>query len=214
MEKLLLAKTVSPTGEVTDRIDLDRWRLAARDWAGLTLTDGVAGTNPFTHAAIVFPRPGSGVWVHDGREHRVLFDCGAVVIDDCTPVDARLLESLAERVGGSVGPYTPGIFAAERMILSTLLRRAIVGLPSRAQLFTAGLNCAVSTPTLLLEPSDAVADVRVLAATLGFPDLLLPIECVEQVAESAKNLDANPSDGLLIRALEYFLDHDAFLEEK
>ena len=68
------------------------------------------------------------------------------------------------RVGGSVGPYTTPIFSADRVALAVVLRRAVTGLPARADVFTAGRDYSPSTPTLLFEPSDAVTNPSDLAA--------------------------------------------------
>jgi hypothetical protein len=211
MGDLLLSKAVLPSGEVTDPIPLHDWRAAARCLSGFTLTDTVLGVNPFTRTPIAFPRPGSGIWKTGSRDVHVVFDCGVAALRDAVDVDGRALHELAAGLGATVREYVVPAFLARRASLATIIRSALAGLPPRSSVFTRGRQYAPSTPTLLLECSDEVASEEAIAAALGHPDAVLPVDLIEQVAESASRAMRAPSDELLVKALVHFLEHDAFL---
>lgn len=213
MGDLLLSKAVLPSGEVTDPIALDDWRAAARCLPGLTLTDTVFGLDPFTRTPIAFPRPGSGIWKAGTREVRVVFDCGAAVLRDVVDVDDGALHELAAGLGATVRDYAVPVFLARRAGLAAIVRSALARLPPRSSVFTKGRKYAPSTPTLLLECSDEVAREEGIAAALGYPDSVLPVDLIEQVAESASRAICAPSDEVLVAALVYFLEYDAFLPQ-
>jgi hypothetical protein len=208
-QTILLSRRLTAKGEVVSQIPLDEWRTNASAF-GVDVTDILFIRNPFTHQAIEKALPGAGLWCSPTGVHTVLFECGAVLVRDCDAQDRPVLASLASTLSANLSDARP-FFTCERLTLSALLRRASRQLPTSSSCFSASEDFKPETPCLILMPGSTVDAELPLASDLGFPFGLLPNDVLEQVAESAQDLQVPASDRLLVDAFKHYLEHDAFL---
>jgi hypothetical protein len=210
LSSVLLVRHIDERGEVLSPIPLAEWVHTAPGF-GISISNKLTGSNPFTGHAIEFLQPGAGEWASPTGIHVVGFQCGAVLVERCDDHDRDLLGPLASALGARIHEAQT-FFACQRMPLSELLRQAASGLPRESEAFTSDPELAPATLALLLLPGSAAPQPAEIAKELGYSHVLLPTDCLEQVAESAFELSPAPSDDLLVRALLHYLEHDTFLE--
>lgn len=105
----------------------------------------------------------------------------------------------------------------QRSTLAEALRAALRGELATSWIYAPPGELEPNTPCLLIElytePELDESNKPVEAARLGFTCPIGTPDMIEDIAESARQIQDPPSDDLLLKALNHYFEFDAYLSE-